>query len=269
MAFFVTLPLMDSALQQTYTLFQVLFLLAGLNPTPTPYGKFFQGRAAATYSVPSRVGMFVIYFPAFVVAACWAATSINFLESTRRLDVITLLLLIHFGKRLLEVLFLHVYSGTLDLIQAMCVITVSYAVNTHMILTSCSSSTSSSKLPDTVLVPGLTLFVVGQAINFYHHYLLAALRNDSSMNKREEKELTNKKYLQPRGGLFSTTCCPHFFGEILAWIGIALISQHLTVWLVTGGMTSYLLGRSYSTTRFYRERLPAYKPAYHLIPGVF
>ena len=118
MAFFVTLPLMDSALQQTYTLFQVIFLLAGLNPTPTPYGKFFQGRAAGTYSVPSRVGMFVIYFPAFVVAACWAATSINFLESTRRLDVITLLLLIHFGKRLLEVLFLHVYSGTLDLIQA-------------------------------------------------------------------------------------------------------------------------------------------------------
>ena len=134
MAAFMALPLMDSALQQAYTLFQVLFLLAGLNPSPTPYGKFFQERAAATLSVPSRPGMFVIYFPAFAVACWWAATPTDLVASTRRLDVITLLLLVHFGKRLLEALFLHVYSGTLDLIQAMSVISVSYALNTYMIL---------------------------------------------------------------------------------------------------------------------------------------
>ena len=265
----MALPLMDSALQQAYTLFQVLFLLAGLNPSPTPYGKFFQERAAATLSVPSRPGMFVIYFPAFAVACWWAATPTDLVASTRRLDVITLLLLVHFGKRLLEVLFLHVYSGTLDLIQAMSVISVSYALNTYMILTSCASSSILPPLSNTVLVPGLALFIFGQAINFYHHYLLAALRRNNNKGGREEMVFTKKKYLQPRGGLFSSTCCPHFFGEILAWIGIALISQHSTVWLVTGGMASYLLGRSYSTTRFYRERLPLYKPAYHLIPGVF
>ena len=96
-------------------------------------------------------------------------------------------------------------------------------------------------------------------MNFYHHYLLAALR----------KGKTLKKYMQPRGGLFDSTCCPHFFGEVIAWVGIALISQHATVWLVAGGMTSYLLGRSKSTTRFYCQQVPSYKPSYHMIPYVF
>ena len=254
-------PLMESTPHKMYTAFQLVFLFAGLFP-PTPYGKFFRG---ARLQVPSRLGMVVIYLPAFLTA-CYLFW---FQENTKawdRLRVVNVLLILHFGKRLIEVMFVHVYSGTLDLLQAMSVITVSYSVNTYMILY-CVGSIPDEDFNPNLLAPGLILFVVGQFINFYHHYLLASLRIES-----KKKKTTNggdKKYFEPRGGLFSSTCCAHYFGESIAWIGIALLSQHTNCWLVTVGMVSYLLGRSYSTTRFYRKKLPSYKPRYHMIPGLF
>ena len=260
-------PLTGSALELAYTGFQVCFLFAGLNPTPTPYGKFHRG---ARLTVPSRVGMFVIYFPAFLVAALWfgSRSAEQALPESNwdRTGVVNVLLMLHFGKRLVEVLFVHVYSGSLDLVQAMSVITVSYSINTHMILKSCRGVIPSSMPSDSSsLRLGLALFFIGQAINFYHHYLLAQLRSPSQATSKSLKT----KYVPPKGGLFASTCCPHFFGEIIAWMGISVISSHTNVWLVWGGMTSYLLGRSYNTARFYHERVPSYKPKYHMIPGLF
>lgn len=255
-------PLTGNTLQTVYTVFQVVFLFSGLFP-PTPYGKFFR---RARLQVSSRLGMVIIYLPAFLIAcySFWVRDRV-LAGAWNRLDVVNMLLIAHFGKRLLEVLFVHVYSGTLDLLQAMSVITLSYSMNTYMILY-CMASISEDDLNPSLLAPGLALFAVGQVINFYHHYLLASLR---TQNQKKNTSNGKKEYIEPHGGLFSSTCCPHFFGELIAWIGISLLSQHANCWLVTGGMTSYLLGRSYSTTAFYLKKLPSYKPKYHMIPGIF
>ena len=72
--------------------------------------------------------------------------------------------------------------------------------------------------------------------NFYHHYILATLRGSDSRN--------NRKYVAPHGGLFNYVAAPHYFFELIGWLGIAVVAQQLNAFLVFTSMTSYLSGRA-------------------------
>ena len=92
---------------------------------------------------------------------------------------------------------------------------------------------------------GFSLFLLGQISNLYHHILLRKLRNNAV-----------KEYKIPQGGLFSFVNCPHYLSEIVAWIGIAIMTKYLIVFGLTFVMASYLVGRSINTTRWYKEKIP-------------
>jgi hypothetical protein len=97
--------------------FQVIATLtsfsAETNPqTTSQYSKFAPEESKATKMIASRDGMTLIYLPAFIVSStlyCLAeVTDISFLpEHTLAGQFV----IVHFLKRLLEVLFLHKYSG--------------------------------------------------------------------------------------------------------------------------------------------------------------
>ena len=106
-----------------------------------------------------------------------------------------------------------------------------------------------SSSPDTLSVnAGTSLFALGSAGNLYHHSKLAALRKGST---------PSAKYIAPRGGLFNFVAAPHYLFELMAWLGIAIASEHGNAYLVFTSMLSYLSGRAVAQNRWNKEQFSA------------
>lgn len=202
--------------------------------------------------IPSRAGMLLIYGVPFLGAL---AVSIPNLSDFSLVQTIVLsAVLIHFGKRCLEALFVHKYSGPVDLgtsLMIMTFYTVAAAGVAYLNRWPLSA-------PNALFWFGLVLFAAGILGNFWHHKLLADLRkNDSG-------------YAIPQGGLFQRVACPHYLFEILTWLGIAILSQHLFTYLTVLGMGGYLAARSLNTLKWYYETFPNFPKARKaLIPFIF
>lgn len=97
--------------------------------------------------------------------------------------------------------------------------------------------------------PGIVLFLIGIAGNFYHHYLLSKLRG-----------MGEKQYKIPEGGLFGLVICPHYLFEIIGFYGLSFISQSLYAFSFTLGTTFYLIGRSCATRRWYLSKFEDFPP---------
>jgi hypothetical protein len=217
------------------------------NPdTRAKYSKFSQAngkKQSATWS--SRFAMMVIYTPALLVAlAILLAPQVLHEAGLPSPSLAAAMCAIHFGKRCLEVLFLHKYSGRTDRATPS-MIGVYYALTTLLIS---YANDASIRFDDdgrthAKIIVGSTLFAVGLLGNFYHHFLLANLR---SANK-------STKYVAPTGGLFEFVATPHYLFELIGWLGIAIASHQLNVYLVVTSMMSYLGGRSVAQNEFNRR----------------
>lgn len=107
--------------------------------------------------------------------------------------------------------------------------------------------------------PGVALFLLGIAGNFYHHLLLSKLRDKG-----------NKGYKIPKGGLFRFVICPHYLFEIIELVGVALISQTIYAFSFALGSAMYLMGRSYATRKWYLSKFQNFPSEVRaLIPYVF
>jgi len=189
--------------------------------------------------ISSRLGMFLLYFVPLLGVLFF---SLPYLAHPTLVQLLVVLAVgVHFLKRCLEVLFLHKYSGPIDVFSAVS-IGMYYSLNASVI-----SALNASPLAraDGWVWLGLLFFTTGLAGNFLHHKILADLRMHTS------------EYFLPRGGLFDYVVCPHYLFELLTWLGIALLSRHLFAWLVLMGMTGYLLARSLNTLKWYRQKFPA------------
>lgn len=272
MSSFISVPLIGAIVFPPWSVFSVLYvgfllfnaLVAGImqtkEETQTGYSKFAKGAKGGKRQVSSKTGMLLIYAPALMCSIYWGWT--NREEASLRWSMVNSMLIFHFLKRVLEVLFVHVYSGTMDLAEAASVISISYTLNAYLI-NMWTAVLPLEHINDALFVPGAALFVIGQSMNFYHHVLLARLRTAGSGG-------STKKYVVPEGGFFYLVTCPHFFGELLSWYGIALLSQTVGAWVITTFMTTYLMGRAYATTQWYYKKMNNY-PANrkHIFPYIF
>jgi very-long-chain enoyl-CoA reductase len=207
---------------------------------PTLYSKFASFKEDKLDSpVSSRNGMLIIYVPAMLVGA--AFTFITKLHDT----AVAPLLLLHFLKRNIEVLGLHKYSGKMPFPQAIVIGTYYSLVTLLVALSAVGSGTNDT----TWMNIGYTLFGMGQVGNLYHHYLLSTLRRNGESNL----DPSGKRYVAPQGGLFTLVATPHYFFELVAWLGIACVAQQTNAFLVFAGMGSYLCGRAKTTSDWYME----------------
>ena len=118
--------------------------------------------------------------------------------------------------------------------------------------------------PSFSLSVGVSLFVIGELGNFYHHLLLKNLRPGSSSSG------SGREYGTPTGGLFDLVTMPHYFFELVAWFGIAVTSSSLNSLLVVLSMTSYLAGRSVATRSWYIDNVKGYPSGRRaLVPFIF
>jgi len=201
---------------------------------------------AATWS--SRVGMLVIYTPALVASlALLVLGSVPEGSPAAALSIpppspAAVLCALHFAKRVGEVLVVHKYSGRVDR-NVPSFIGFYYAI--IAVLIGLVSDPNPSEVARKV---GTALFGVGLAGNLYHHQLLANLRGTSSSGSE------TKKYVAPKGGLFYFVAAPHYLFELIGWLGMAIVSNHLNVYLVFASMCSYLSGRSVGQNEFNRKK---------------
>lgn len=69
-------------------------------------------------------------------------------------------------------------------------------------------------------IAGILLFLIGMSINIYHDEILINL----SRNRKKDKNGSHS-YEIPRGGLFEYVSGANYFGEIVEWWAIALITR--------------------------------------------
>jgi 3-oxo-5-alpha-steroid 4-dehydrogenase 1 len=201
------------------------------------YSKFRKDRG-----ISSRKGMFLLYFIPMLVYIL--ASREYMIHGSLIQWILWGAVVLHFAKRCLEVLFLHKYSGPIDLFTVV-QIAASYSLATFLLARLHSETISQV---DWLFVFGLGLYALGEIVNFYHHRLLANLR-------LHDQETT---YVIPRAGLFHYVTAPHYFMELWAWLGLALMSRHLAAYMIFVWTCGYLFGRAYRTDLWYRSRFPDY-----------
>ena len=216
------------------------------------------GQAMMAYSkfrpakgIPTRVGMFILYFLPLLAVTI---SALPYLFSSSMIQIIVFAaVFIHFAKRVLESLFLHKYSGPIGLFTTL-MIAGFYSLAAYMI-----GYLNRQPIPsvDAWFYIGAVLFLAGILGNFIHHKILADLRKSTL------------DYIIPTGGLFNMVICPHYLFEIVAWLGIFLLSRHLASLLILIFIIGYLTARSIRTLNWYHEKFsefPAGKKA--LIPFI-
>lgn len=202
------------------------------------------------FSVPSRLGMFLLYAPA-------CAYGMSRLDQGGRARTIAIMITVHFLKRCLECLFVHKYSGKMPVASS---VFISFFYT--LLAFSCSyftESTPTSEFEGWCEVWGYRLFFVGILGNGYHHYLLATLRKPGE-----------KGYKVPRGGGFEYVATPHYFFELIGWYGVSIASQHSMVFLFSVAMTVYLFDRAVGQDEWNRRKIRGYpKSRKIIVPFVF
>lgn len=227
----------------------LLYLTERLGLGRLGYGKFVDGAARRT--VPSRIGMCVLYLPSLVlcplvfVALGHPGTVWHYLV----MGMISL----HFTKRLAEVLFVHRYSGVMN-VSAVVVSSAVYTSTTVVLAGIAALLVPATLVESGAFTPwyrlGVTAFCVGLVGNAYHHRVLATLRPSGGTG-----------YGFPRRGLFRWVSCPHYLFEVVTWLGLALVFHHVAAWIALGGIAGYLAARSDTTRTWYREHMGASVPA--------
>ncbi|KAJ6908933.1 hypothetical protein NC652_020027 [Populus alba x Populus x berolinensis] len=155
------------------------------------------------------------------------------------------------------VLFVHKYSGGMA-VDSVIIITLGYFTTTSITIYALSLTQGFPEPPVDLKYPGVVLFLVGIVGNFYHHHLLSSLRTKN-----------DNGYKVPKGGLFGLVTCPHYFFEILTFLGISFISQTLYTFASTISTICYLMGRSYATRRWYLTKFDDFpKDVKAIIPYV-
>ncbi|BBN09441.1 hypothetical protein MPTK1_4g19760 [Marchantia polymorpha subsp. ruderalis] len=239
---------------------QMLLVLGGLSTiwsealqkSPATYSKFADLTKIKGKTLPSRKGMLVLYCPAAIAVVSISVWTFSKTQTnpeyqpSMRFWLILGAYVVHFNKRILEVLFVHRYSGCMEASTAGA-IGFFYMFGTVNSLLAQHIADSSAPPPVNTIPVGIALYSLGLAGNFYHHLLLSNLRKDGS-----------RKYVVPQGGLFSLFVAPHYICEIVEYGGMALISQ--TTYFACIFLTTllYLGSRSYATKVWYRKKVDGF-----------
>ena len=211
------------------------------------YSKFRRAKGIAT-----RTGMLILYgLPLAVAVFDFARRPTSNIAEI----AVTTMLGLHFAKRCLESAFLHRYSGPIDIVS------VSQIAFFYSLVVWIDQFTTRSTPQgvDVVFVAGVALFVIGEVGNFVHHKILAGLRRGGDMT-----------YVLPTGGLFGVVACPHYLFELIAWLGINLVSRQVGAYMCLVGLIGYLCIRARKTLVWYRGQFPTLPSGWTaIVPRVF
>lgn len=112
-------------------------------------------------------------------------------------------------------------------------------------------------LADPRFIAGVALFIGGAALNVWADYRLLHLRK------------TTTGRVVPTGGPFNVACCPNLSGEIVEWIGFALLTWSMPGLAFALWTIANLVPRALWRRDWYRESFEGYpKDRAALFPGI-
>ncbi|KAJ6149545.1 hypothetical protein N7471_000744 [Penicillium samsonianum] len=148
------------------------------------------------------------------------------------------LLSVHFLKREFETIFVHRFSSATMPARNIVKNSAHYWVLAGFNIAYWvfrPDATAATSTPNQALVyAGLALFVFGELANLNAHYILRNLRRPGTTERGI-----------PSGFGFSVVTCPNYFFEILAWLGIFLVSQlnwSVLFFVIVGGLQMWSWG---------------------------
>lgn len=103
------------------------------------------------------------------------------------------------------------------------------------------------------LVLGCTLFAGGFLIHFISDQILIRLRKPGETG-----------YKIPKGFLFEKVTSPNYLGELIEWLGFAIIAGSMAGWLFVIWTAANLLPRAYSHHTWYKTKFADY-PKYRKV----
>ncbi|KAJ5823165.1 hypothetical protein N7447_005505 [Penicillium robsamsonii] len=152
--------------------------------------------------------------------------------------LVCVLLSVHFLKREFETIFVHRFSSATMPARNIVKNSAHYWILAGFNLAYWvfrPDATAATSTPNQVLVyAGLALFVFGELANLNAHYILRNLRRPGTTERGI-----------PSGFGFSAVTCPNYFFEILAWLGIFLVSQlnwSVLFFVLIGGLQMWSWG---------------------------
>ncbi|MCU0447175.1 MAG: DUF1295 domain-containing protein [Microscillaceae bacterium] len=98
-------------------------------------------------------------------------------------------------------------------------------------------------------IVGVALFASGLAINWQADEVLLRLRS-----------ATETGYKIPHGGLYRFVSCPNYLGEIIEWLGFALMTASPAAWVFWGWTVANLVPRAQANHNWYRHHFTDYPP---------
>ncbi len=210
-----------------------------------PYGR--HGREGWGPTLPARRAWLLMESPAI-----WVFLAI-YLAGAQRFELVPLLFLIlwqlHYVNRsLIFPLRMRTAARSMPLLLVALALffnTLNAYVNARWI--SEFGHYETSWLTDLRFVLGIALFGLGMWIN-----------HDADARLRRLRKPGESEYRVPRGGLFEYVSCPNYFGEILEWIGWAILTWSLAGVAFAFYTLANLAPRAAANHRWCRETLPDY-----------
>lgn len=106
---------------------------------------------------------------------------------------------------------------------------------------------------------GFFLFLSGMIINISSDYYLISLRSENQNH-----------YVIPKWRWFNYVSSPNYLGEIIEWIGFALMAQNMPAWVFAFWTVANLVPRAVTHHKWYKNKFPDYpKNRKAIIPFLF
>ncbi|KAL4887059.1 3-oxo-5-alpha-steroid 4-dehydrogenase-domain-containing protein [Aspergillus karnatakaensis] len=175
------------------------------------------------------------------------------------------LLSIHFIKREYETIFVHRFSNATmparNIVKNSGHYWLLAGINIAYWVFRPDSAAATGRVPPPILYTGLALFVFGELANYNTHLVLRDLRRPGTTERGI-----------PSGFGFSAVTCPNYFFEIVAWVGVYLVSGmswSVLLFIVAGGGQMILWAQK-KERRYRKEFGDKYKrKRFVMIPGLF
>ncbi|KAI8520293.1 hypothetical protein Bbelb_000470 [Branchiostoma belcheri] len=248
-----------------------------------PQGHVSSGLNPVAVNSVTYLGTIVVYLLAFFLrefpkpvpfpaAGCLVPSDGDFGEWTPAGYVLMALWCFHFMRRFVEVLFVHEYKRKMSYVE-------SFGAPVYYWLF--GFWTGLSLRPDlgyvntylSMFVIGSLMFFLGEVGNGVSHLQLRSLRSNKNTHLLYQ---TKSQHVVPNGLMFELVSCPHYFFEIVSWLGFSLATWALSVlvFLAATVLTLCIYGHQKHTAyrtefdgREGRELYPPNRKA--LIPFVF
>jgi glycosyltransferase involved in cell wall biosynthesis len=211
-----------------------------------PYGRHSSRKWGITLS--NRWGWFLMEIPSSLVFLYFYLTGDA--DKNAVTWIIAALFLLHYGNRSLVFPFRIRTKGKSMPLIIMLMALFFNLVNGSFLgyyLGTLQTLYSHSWMSDYRFIAGILLFFAGMILNVFSDETLILMRKNSS-----------EGYLIPRGGLFTLVSCPNFFGEIIEWLGYAVLCWSLPALSFFIWTCCNLIPRALDHHRWYRRVFPDY-----------